>query len=96
MHVRDLVAGDDQTNPFRLEYGLLGLTNDLADVYEVCIGCYRQVDPMAHLGSGNDKHVAMCHGIDAHETDTGLVAPHECAGNVAFDDSGEESRHNPR
>ena len=92
----DLVAGDNQADSFRFEYGLLGLTNELADVHEVCIDLDGQINPMAHLGPGNDKHMTMSHGIYAHETDTHLVSPHERARKVAFDDTGKESRHNPR
>ncbi len=95
VHVWHLVAGDQHTDSFAVECGLLRDTDPPGHVEDVGRQAVRRVDPVVDLVDRHDQDVSGGHRVDRHERHALVVAPDERAGNLAVDDAGEDRRHRP-
>jgi hypothetical protein len=96
MCVRDLEAGDHQTDSLTLDDRSLCLANVGRHLHQMLDRVELEIEPVIDFGAGNDQDVAGMQRSDVDHGDTNRIAPNETTGDLAFNDAGENRRHRRR
>lgn len=93
MHVRNLQAGDHQTDFDRFEGLLQRLPDRLRDGHEVRSHGGFQIEPVIDLGARHDQRVPRTERMDGQERDAAVVAPDKVPWYLSVDDACEQRCH---
>src|SRR5690606_38456073 len=92
----NLQTGDHQTDLARRKGSFDGPADPRRHVEEVVTQLRRGIEPVVDLFDRHHQSVALPERVDRHERHAAIVPPHEGAGDLAFDDAGEDGRHGAR